>query len=86
VTQPEPGGTPTPPALTIDAMGLKCPIPVILLAERISEVPAGELVEVLSDDPVASTDLPAWCALGSHELVRQDERPSGWSFVVRRSH
>jgi tRNA 2-thiouridine synthesizing protein A len=74
------------PALTIDALGRRCPVPVILLAERIVEVPVGGLVEILADDPVTGTDLPAWCALQSHELVRHDPRPPGWSFVIRRSH
>lgn len=75
-----------PPGLTINALGRECPIPVILLADRIGEVPVGQLVEVLADDPVTTTDVPAWCGLKSHELVRQDDRPEGWSFLVRRSH
>jgi tRNA 2-thiouridine synthesizing protein A len=74
------------PALIIDALGRRCPVPVILLAEQIGDVQPGQLVEVLADDPVAQTDLPAWCALKSHELVRLEERPAGWSFLVRRSH
>jgi tRNA 2-thiouridine synthesizing protein A len=89
VTPPQENATPAPraaPSLTIDALGRKCPIPVILLAERIREVPAGELIELLADDPVAQTDLPAWCVLKSHELVCQDDRPEGWSFLVRRIH
>jgi tRNA 2-thiouridine synthesizing protein A len=89
VTPPQQDRTPaplSPPSITIDAIGRKCPIPVILLAERISEIPAGQIVEILTDDPVAKTDLPAWCALKSHELVRQDDRPEGWSFLVRRLH
>jgi tRNA 2-thiouridine synthesizing protein A len=79
-------GRAAPPALTIDALGRRCPIPVILLAERIGEIRPGQLVEVLADDPVARTDLPAWCTLKSHELVRLEDRPAGWSFLVRRSH
>jgi tRNA 2-thiouridine synthesizing protein A len=89
VTLPQDGGADAPaapPALTIDALGRSCPIPVILLAERIGEVQAGQLVEVLADDPVTRADLPAWCALKSHELVQVQDRPAGWSFLVRRSH
>ena len=88
MTPPQRGGAEAqtaPPALTIDALGRRCPVPVILLAERIGEVQAGQLVEVLADDPVAKTDLPAWCALKAHELVRVEGRPAGWSFLVRRS-
>jgi len=74
------------PALTIDALGKKCPIPIIMLAERIREVSVGELVEVLADDPAAKTDLPAWCMIKSQESVSVTELPVGWSFLVRRAY
>jgi len=84
------------PALILDALGKKCPIPIIMLADRIGDVAVGQTIEVLADDPAAKTDLPAWCALKSHEFVRAEESPaqpgSGrnhracWSFLVRRSY
>ena len=39
---PDPPTAPGDPALTIDALGRKCPIPIIMLAERIREVPIGQ--------------------------------------------
>jgi tRNA 2-thiouridine synthesizing protein A len=72
------------PALTLDALGKKCPIPIIMLAERIGEVRIGQTIEVLADDPAAKTDLPAWCALKSQEFVSATALPAGWSFLVRR--
>jgi tRNA 2-thiouridine synthesizing protein A len=83
---PQAGGADAPPALVIDALGRLCPVPVIMLAEQIGDVQPGQLVEVLADDAVARTDVPAWCGLKSHELVSFEERPAGWSFLVRRSH
>ncbi|HXB48683.1 MAG TPA: sulfurtransferase TusA family protein [Streptosporangiaceae bacterium] len=74
------------PVLILDALGKKCPIPIIMLADRIGEVRIGQTVEVLADDPAAKTDLPAWCALKSHEFVRTAALPAGWSFLVRRSY
>ena len=74
-------------ALTIDAIGRKCPIPIIMLAERIREVPVGHLVAVLADDPAAETDVPAWCMLKSQEFVSATAGPGrGWTFLVRRSY
>jgi tRNA 2-thiouridine synthesizing protein A len=81
------------PALTLDALGKKCPIPIIMLAERIRDVEIGQVIAVLADDPAAKTDVPAWCALKSQEFLRAEElaprygdaRP-GWSFLVRRSY
>jgi tRNA 2-thiouridine synthesizing protein A len=73
-------------ALTIDALGKKCPIPIIMLAERIREVAIGQTIEVLADDPAAKSDLPAWCMLKSQEFLQTRELPAGWSFLVRRSY
>jgi tRNA 2-thiouridine synthesizing protein A len=74
------------PALTLDALGKKCPIPIIMLAERIGEVRIGQTIEVLADDPAAKTDLPAWCALKSQEFVSATALSAGWSFLVRRAY
>ena len=73
-------------ALTIDALGRKCPIPIIMLAERIGEVAIGQTVEVLADDPAAKSDLPAWCQLKSQEFLGTRDLGAGWSFLVRRSY
>ena len=93
MTTPPPAGaaapTPAPappPSLTIDALGKKCPIPIIMLAEQIREVPIGATIEVLADDPAARTDLPAWCMMKSQEFVDRADLPNGWSFLVRRSY
>jgi tRNA 2-thiouridine synthesizing protein A len=84
---PDPAESAAAATLTIDAMGRKCPIPIIMLAERIREVPVGHLVAVLADDPAAETDVPAWCMLKSQEFVTATALPgSGWSFLVRRSY
>ncbi len=85
--RPAPAAAPAPPpALTIDALGKKCPIPIIMLAERIREVPIGQAVEVLADDPAARTDVPAWCMMKSQEFVCATARRDGWSFLVKRSY
>jgi tRNA 2-thiouridine synthesizing protein A len=86
-----PGAAPAPapiPALTIHALGRKCPIPIIMLAERIGEVRIGQFVEVLADDPATKTDIPAWCQLKSQEFVQATALPQeyGWAFLVRRSY
>ena len=74
------------PLLTIDALGRKCPIPIILLAEQIRDVPVGAVIAVLADDPAAYTDIPAWCALKSHECVFRADLPSGWALGIRRGY
>jgi tRNA 2-thiouridine synthesizing protein A len=71
-------------ALTIDALGRKCPIPIIMLAEQIRDVPLGAVVAVLADDPAAYTDIPSWCAMKAQEFVCSAELPRGWALYIRR--
>jgi tRNA 2-thiouridine synthesizing protein A len=71
-------------ALTIDALGRKCPIPIIMLAEQIRDVPLGAVVAVLADDPAAYTDIPSWCAMKAQEFVYCAELPHGWALYIRR--
>jgi tRNA 2-thiouridine synthesizing protein A len=73
------------PALTIDALGRKCPIPIIMLAEQIRDVPLGAIVSVLADDPAAYTDVPSWCAMKAQEFVFAQDLPRGWALFIRRA-
>ena len=73
-------------ALTIDALGRKCPIPIIMLAEQIRDVPVGGVVAVLADDPAAYTDIPSWCAMKSHEFAGYSTLPRGWALYIRRGY
>ena len=73
------------PALTIDALGRKCPIPIIMLADQIRDISLGSIVSVLADDPAAYTDVPSWCAMKSQEFVYAQELPRGWALFIRRT-
>ena len=72
------------PSLTLDALGKKCPIPIIMLAEQIRDIPLGAVVAVLADDPAAYTDIPAWCAMKAQEFVSSQDLPRGWALYIRR--
>ena len=73
------------PVLTIDALGRKCPIPIIMLAEQIKDVPLGAIVAVLADDPAAYTDVPSWCVMKAHEFAGYEELTRGWALFIRRA-
>ena len=69
-------------SLRIDCTGQLCPLPVLELARHIGEVAVGDTVVVVSDDPAAASDIPAWCRLRGQELVSA----AGTDYVVRRLH
>jgi TusA-related sulfurtransferase len=74
------------PSLRIDATGRLCPLPVIELARRITDVEIGAIIEVLADDPAAATDFPAWCRMRDHEFVGTEPAPGGTAYLIRRRH
>jgi tRNA 2-thiouridine synthesizing protein A len=59
----------TEPALRLDCLGQKCPLPVVHLARRITEIEPGQVIEVLADDPAAAADIAAWCRMRGQDLV-----------------
>ncbi|WP_328783352.1 cysteine desulfurase/sulfurtransferase TusA family protein [Streptomyces canus] len=83
-------GAPTPSAvvredsLVVDALGKRCPIPVIELAKVIGDVPVGGTVRVLSDDEAARLDIPAWCEMREQEYAGEEPAENGTAYVIRR--
>ncbi|GAA2962015.1 aminotransferase class V-fold PLP-dependent enzyme [Streptomyces argenteolus] len=77
--------SPAPRAsLVVDALGRRCPVPVIELAKVIGEVPVGGTVTVLADDEAARLDIPAWCEMREQEYVGEEPADRGSAYVVRR--
>ena len=78
-------GRPTdeePATVVLDCLGRPCPVPVIELARTLPTVSVGEVVAVLSDDPAARLDFPAWCRMRGQDYL--GESPAG-TFSVRRA-
>ena len=70
--------------MIVDCLGRACPVPVIELARALPTVEVGDVVEVLSDDPAARHDIPAWCRMRGQEYVGVTETCRGPSYAVRR--
>ncbi|MEW2247460.1 aminotransferase class V-fold PLP-dependent enzyme [Streptomyces sp. NPDC006975] len=85
-------GAPAPAAATavaggelvVDALGKRCPLPVIELAKVIGTVPVGGTVRVLSDDEAARLDIPAWCEMRGQEYAGEEPADRGTAYLVRR--
>ncbi len=55
--------------LSLDTLGLYCPIPVILTSKKIKEMSYEQILEVLSDDEGIKKDMPVWCKNSGNELL-----------------
>ncbi len=54
---------------TLDTSRLLCPMPVIRTQDRVAQLEAGDILEVLSTDHGALNDIPAWCRINGHKVV-----------------
>ena len=69
-------------SLRLDCTGQLCPLPVLELARHIGAVEVGDVVVVVSDDPAAATDIPAWCRMKAQEYLGS---PAPDVYEVRRA-
>jgi TusA-related sulfurtransferase len=74
------------PVVTLDERGRRCPLPVLALARACQQHPPGTSIAVISDDPAAEHDIPAWCRLKGASFLGQYPAPDGGAgaaFLVR---
>ena len=76
---------PEDPAIsrTVDARGLRCPLPLVRARDAMDEVPPGGVLEVLATDPGATHDLSAWSRRKGYQFVDVSE-PGTLRFLVYR--
>ena len=67
--------------LTLDAKGMKCPLPVLRARKAMKGLPPGGTLEVLATDPSAPQDFVNFCETTGHELL--ENRQDGDLFVLR---
>jgi len=71
--KPEIDQAPPPATLTVDARGLRCPLPVIRLAQAAGDRAPGTVIALWATDPAARADVPAWCRMRGHDLLDVSE-------------
>jgi tRNA 2-thiouridine synthesizing protein A len=68
----------------LDATGLFCPEPVMLLHNKIRDIAEGEILQVLATDPSTQRDIPKFCTFLGHELLDQDEFEGNYRYLLRK--
>ncbi|MCB1843117.1 MAG: sulfurtransferase TusA [Halioglobus sp.] len=68
----------------LDACGLYCPEPVMLLHNSLRDMAVGETLEVLATDPSTVRDIPKFCLFLGHELLVQTQDAAIYRYVLRK--
>ena len=72
------------PDAILDASGLNCPEPVMMLHNKVRDLPAGGLLKVIATDPSTRRDIPKFCLFLGHELVEQTEDGNSYLYWIRK--
>ena len=70
---------------SLDAIGLRCPEPVMMVRLTIRKIANGETLLITCDDPSTTRDIPSFCRFMEHELIakRIDEKP--YLYVIKKN-
>lgn len=71
---------------TLDARGLSCPMPSVKTALALEQMEKGQVLEVLTDDPVSRKDLPVWAQSTGNELLGIREEASTIKIYLKKAH
>lgn len=69
----------------LDATGLFCPEPVMLLHNKIRDIAVGDTLQVLATDPSTERDIPKFCTFLGHELLDHGTLEGNYCYLLRKS-
>ena len=69
---------------TLDAKGLKCPMPVLKAKKVIKKMASGETFELIADDGGAKADVPPLLNKTGCTLVEVKEEGGVFTFLIKK--
>jgi len=69
---------------TVDATGLRCPEPIMLIRKTIRHMESGQVLLIIADDPATTRDIPSFCRFMDHELMSSDVEQIPYRFLIRK--
>lgn len=69
--------------LRIDALGMRCPRPIVELAKVRRRVPSTSLIEITADDLAFESDVRAWCETTESTLVSLEKSGARITAIIR---
>ncbi|ODP97264.1 sulfurtransferase TusA [Salinivibrio sp. SS3] len=70
--------------LQLDALGLRCPEPVMMVRKRIRHMDDGQTLLITADDPSTTRDIPSFCRFMDHTLVAAQTECVPFQFLIKK--
>jgi tRNA 2-thiouridine synthesizing protein A len=68
----------------LDAIGLRCPEPVMMIRLQIRKMQNGETLSISADDHSTTRDVPSFCRFMQHTLVASDTAQAPYRYVIKK--
>ncbi|MBT0587912.1 sulfurtransferase TusA [Alteromonas oceanisediminis] len=68
----------------LNAIGMRCPEPVMMVRLQIRKMAEGERLAVVADDPSTTRDIPSFCRFMHHTLVGSDAHEAPFRYVIQK--
>ncbi|WAT00445.1 sulfurtransferase TusA [Rouxiella chamberiensis] len=68
----------------LDALGLRCPEPVMMVRKTVRKMNEGETLLILADDPATTRDIPGFCRFMEHQLLAADTEQLPYRFLLKK--
>ena len=68
----------------LDAIGLRCPEPVMMVRKKVRLMADGETLLVSADDPSTTRDIPSFCCFMDHTLVASETEQAPYRYLIRK--
>jgi tRNA 2-thiouridine synthesizing protein A len=71
--------------VTIDCIGLYCPMPIVNTSKQIKQMKSGQVLEVVADDAGIKQDMPNWAKLTGNEYLGLEETDGKYHVFVKKA-
>ena len=70
--------------IVVDATGLRCPEPLMVVRNKMMDMDSGQVIKVIATDPSTSWDFPKFCKFLNHELIHQEESENQYLYWIKK--
>ena len=71
--------------MTLNALGKKCPMPVLMTKKELKKLNSGQVLELIVDDKGALKDVPALLHKTGDELMETREEGEKVTFMIKKN-
>ena len=71
-------------AIELDASGLRCPEPLMLVRNKMMDLQSGDVIKVKATDPSTTWDFPNFCKFLKHEMVFSSTEAEPYLYWIKK--